>query len=399
MSTIKKRLFFHKNLPKNPNFWMGLKQNISKSKFKGRFFLRRVSQTALHKSLVNGITNLDSRFNRLLFCFMRKFHPDANIDQQNSPSSRLASQLLAYSASGNGFSRSYANPNTVDPNTPTMPINYIHLCNSNTINEEEDSTRFNSHDFNNNTTNNNANDNKIAHLFLNNMSLTNFEPIPPSEHIHTRLQLQQQQQQQQQHQEVVNINGNNDSLKNLHMIHEQNEIAMHSSTSSSICSSESTTPRLNRSFIMLDRRPSLETSDNDEIGRQINKNNTSLRKKSMQMMFVPHINTNNHKQHQHAFNQLMTNNVLNAAAVLPLNQYFSMPTSDNGEVLHHQHPFEADMYRIKSENECHSSSSSSGSGSSGNSHAKTSAYVNLSRKNNENSLINFSEKESEAILN
>jgi serine/threonine protein kinase len=73
----------------------------------------------------------------------------------------------------------------------------------------------------------------------------------------------------------------NECLKNLHMIHEQNETtAMHSSTSSSICSSsESTTPRLNRSYVMLDRRTSLEY-DHEEQSRIMLKNAHKLNNSS-----------------------------------------------------------------------------------------------------------------------
>ena len=240
-----------------------------------------------------------------------------------------------YALTGNPFGLTF-------PNSNNESLNYLHLCNNG---------------FNNSGTTQSAKGEEEHSKHSNHVDkFSTFDSIPPSDF---------------EKNSEYNVENANECLKNLQMIHEQNETAMHSSTSSSICSSESTTPRLNRSSLVLDRRTSLDC-DNDEQTRMFLKSN---RKKS---------------------NASVSQNTPNYAKYdlpVPLSQYFSQSMLNNFMVTNNTNengildPTRCDHFRNSNNNDENEQL------------GNTSQYLNLSRKN-ENSIINFSnENESEAILN
>lgn len=234
--------------------------------------------------------------------------------------------------------------NNSDSST-SIPLSFLQLCksntNPNTINEED--------------------------LKMTNLSLkySTLDSISPSDYEKLN---------------DFNIENTNECLKNLHMIHEHNEANMHSSTSSSICSSESTTPRLNRSFLMLNRRTSLEY-DNDEQSRMILKNKPN---KS---------NGNNLSVNQKNFS--FTNAVLQT----PLNQYLT--TLNNIMVANHEanvnnnsiDPNLYELYRASNNNIDVNNLNENEK------IANASQYLNSNRKAENNIVVFKKENELEAILN
>jgi hypothetical protein len=251
-----------------------------------------------------------------------------------------STSLNSFSSANNG-NFNFLNHN--NDSSPSIPLSFLQLCksntNPNTINEED--------------------------LKMTNLSpkYSTLDSISPSDHEKIN---------------DFNIENTNECLKNLHMIHEQNEANMHSSTSSSICSSESTTPRLNRSFLMLNRRTSLEY-DNDEQSRMILKNKPNM--------------SNNLSVNQKNFS--FTDSVLQT----PLNQYLT--TLNNIMVANHEanvnnnsiDPNLYELYRTPNKNIDENNLNENEK------IANASQYLN-SNKKAENSIVVFKkENELEAILN
>jgi len=247
------------------------------------------------------------------------------------------------SSNSNNFN--FANPNNNESSSKSF--SFLQLCKSN----------------NNNSPNTlNEEDNMHKNLLP---KFSTIDSISPSDHEKSN---------------DFNIENTNECLKNLHMIHEQNETNIHSSTSSSICSSESTTPRLNRSFIMLNRRTSLE--DNEEQMRMY-RNNAPI---------MP--NGNSLSVNQNSFN--FSNSVLQT----PLNQYFSLAqaTLNNLMASNHENNLDPNIYGLYRTPNNNNNSINVNSMHENDKLANTSQYLSLNRKA-ENKLAFSNENEPEAILN